>query len=476
MFKFFLTFAYFILIVSPNYLYARANQEEKAGEKRNPEWILMVTSFDMGSLPESRHAVGALVMKSLVDNLNRIANRIRVDPEYTFYQGHAWARDRATASQNLAKKQEDRSALLFQGNPNWRYRRDLNKIEKEIKDLEEKLNEIDRNAPLINTEPRFKVYENNLAGHFPAPPREGAEYQFCINNKIDGFLTGRIIEFHGRLYVTLQVYTRYSQSFIYEDYTIFSIENSQEGADALAFNVVSAVSGAPLSAITVQANPENATILINGSFLATGSIVGKPYPFGEVKIEGFAEGYERESFPLKLNADELAELYINLKPLSLEAFSIISPQEARVYRGALYIGNTPLEVEAPSKRSTFFHIETSDEKSASVIRQAGSADSLFLTPNERAERRVARARRAYYGAWARFWIALPTAFLIQGISDAQTRAYNTTQAENIHESALRGQYISIGAWVLFGLVSAEVLFRTGVYIYNSWKDTDPLAK
>ena len=319
------------------------------------------------------------------------------------------------------------------------------------------------------------------------PPKTGLEYQFCLKEKADAFLTGSIIEFHGRLYIKLRLYTRYSQSFQYEDDVIFSIEDTQQGIDELADRVTAAVSGAEPASILIRVSPEEAVILLDGSYAGYGEAGPKAHPPGSVAVESFAEGYQHLNTPLELNPGELAELYINLQPLSTEALTLTVPDaSAQVYQGSLYIGQTPLEADIPANQLTFFHTETPEGKTGSAIFSTVSAGPAAKTPNTlflqtnipvtAADGKVAKARRGFYGSWARFWIALPTAFLLQGISDAQIKAYNSTGQASLYEPARNGQYIAIGAWVVFGLVAAEVLYRTGVYIYTAGKNPDPLVK
>jgi hypothetical protein len=462
-------------------LFAAPKQEEPEEKPRNPEWTLTVTAFDVSALPPSRQVVGDLLTRNLVTNLNTIARRVRVSQEYTFYKDYAWSQDRSEAAKALAAKRGERDKLAFQGYADWKYRKELKTIDKEIRELEEKLQTAEAKTPEITLEPVFKLAEANRAGTFPAPPQPGQEYQFCLKEKTDAFLAGKIIEFHGRLYVTIRLYTRYSQSFPYEDDVIFSIEDTQTGIDLLVDRTVTAVSGAEPAQVVVHAVPEEAVILLDGSLAGYGEAGPLEHPPGTVQIETFADDYSPASTPLELRAGELAELYINLQPLSKEALTITVPDEsAQVYQGSLYLGQTPLDIEVPTGRAGFYHVETPEGRSGSIIRRAGSApETVFLqtaVPVTAAEGKVAKARRSFYGSWARFWIALPTAFLLQGVSDAQKNAYTMTGNPSLYQSAQNSQYISIGAWIVFGLVSAEVIYRTVVYIYTAGKSPDPLVK
>jgi hypothetical protein len=461
-------------------LFSGAKQEETEKKPRNPEWTLAVTAFDVSALPPSRRVVGDLLVKNLLNELNAISYRVRVSEEHTFYQDYAWAQDRGAAAKNLALKRSERDALAFQGYPAWKYRKELKAVDAKIRELEEALRTAEAERPAITAEPVFKLTDANRSGTFPPPPQPGTEYQFCMKEKADAFLTGKVIEFHERLYVTLEMYARYSQSYEYEDAVIFSLEDTQEGIKELTARVVSAVSGEEPATVIIHSEQEDAVILLDGSFAGYGEVGPLEHPPGKVAIESFAGDYQPADAVLELRAGELAELYINLQPLSREALTITVPDEsAKVYRGALYLGQTPLEADVPAGKADYFHVETPEGNTGALIRRGGSGSSTVFIDTDKpitaAEGKVAKARRNFYGSWARFWIALPTAFLLQGVNDAQRSAYNATGNASLYQQAQNVQYVSIGAWVVFGLATAEAVFRTAVYLYAAGKSPDPLA-
>jgi hypothetical protein len=444
-------------------------------EPRSAEWVLAVTAFDVSALPPARKAVGDLLAKSLIAGLGAVSYRMRSSAEYAYYTDYAWSKDRAAAAKALAEKRAKRDELVFQGHPEWKYLKELRAIEKEIEKLELDLKAVSDTPPPVESEPAFSLAETNKAGGFPEAPAAGGEYRFCVNQKADGFLTGSVIEYYGRLYAGVKLYTRYTKSFQYEDAVIFSIEDTRQGIEELTARVTAAVSASTPASIAVRGEPADAVILIDGAFAGTGEAGPAAHPPGVVEVESFAPDRQSARYEVELRPGELAELYINLPPLGDGELTVTVPEgEARVYQGALYLGNTPLQVRSTGDRAAFFHIETPDGKAASAI--TGGADTAVrLTPVFPPEGRVMKTRRQFYGSWARFWVALPTAFLFQGISDAQVRAYNTSGNANLYQGAQTGQIISVGAWVIFGLVTAEVLYRAGVYIYSSWKDVDPFT-
>jgi hypothetical protein len=124
-----------VFILPPVWGLGKAEAETKTA--LNKEWILSVAAFDISAMPPSRRIVGEVLASNLASALNALEHRIRIDPEYAYYQETAWAKARSEAGKKIAAKRDSRDLLLYQGNPQWRYKRELDKIDKELQQLEE---------------------------------------------------------------------------------------------------------------------------------------------------------------------------------------------------------------------------------------------------------------------------------------------------------------------------------------------------
>ncbi|MDR2797575.1 MAG: hypothetical protein LBB80_04465 [Treponema sp.] len=450
---------------------------------QNKEWVLSVTALDVSSLPHSQQLLGEVMTRNLVEALKKVDHRIRPSEEYLYYTHYAWSKSQAAAAKTLVVKRDERDKLLFGGDPPWKYRKTLKALEKDIQKLEEALGKAEVEVPLIAERPVFKLSDDALKGTFPPSPKPGGEYRFCVNQKADAFLAGTIATFHGRLYISLKLYTLYTSSFQYEDSSIFSSEDMVQAVDELANRLVAVVSEAPPASLLVHTKPEEAILWVDGSFAGRGEVGPREYPPGSIDIESFADNYKPLSMSLDLTEGELAELYINLQPLSQRSLTITVPGEAKVYQGALYRGETPLPVDIPVALE-HFQIETTEGKVASVIIQGGeqseiSQASLTLKPkpnHSAEEQRVEKSRRRLYGAYGRFWIALPVAFVINGIATAHINAYNRTGNPDLYDGALTRYYISIGTSIAAGVALAETFYRIFRYIRTGGEDAAFLVK
>jgi hypothetical protein len=184
--------------------------------------------------------------------------------------------------------------------------------------------------------------------------------------------------------------------------------------------------------------------------------------------------------PIELNSGEIAELYINLSPEALTHLTIDVPgkEGTRLYRGALYMGDTPLSLSlAPG--GDYIYLETPDGEVASVVVEMDqpleeTEERLNLKtvlPPPEGEDRINRDRRKLYGAYGRAWIALPLAFLLSGITDSLIQNYNYRYEPALYDKALTGYYLRLGGWALVGLAAGEYIFR----IYRYLKTTGEKA-
>jgi hypothetical protein len=476
----FFCLTFFLLASVPGYSRGKTQEEEKS--PLNGEWVLCVTAFDVSSLPVSQRVMGDILTRNLAKSLTDIHHRVRVSPEYAYYENLAWTRSFADAGKKLAAKRNERDLLLYKGYPDWRYRNELKTIDAAIVVLEEEYGKAEKALMNITQEPAFKLSQGNRDGSFPAPPEINGEYRFCATQKADAFLSGEISEFHGRFFLNLRLYTLYTRSFEYEEHFLFSTEDLSLVVDELTGRLVAAVSGAPPSALSVTVQPEDAVILVKESFAGQGDTGIVEYPPGPVDVVVFANGYNGASSTVELAPGELVEMEFTLRHQTETSMDITVPgyEGASIYEGSLYLGEAPLTFTAPLNQFEYIRAETPDGDASSVVFRAGHTARgislpLSLTPDREAKP-LASARRKYYGAWARFWIALPTAFIVSGMTKNYEYAYNYQGDPDVGKKAQTLNVISIGTWVVVGIVAVDSIYRMVRYAHTASKSIPAIAK
>jgi hypothetical protein len=491
-------------------LFPLGKKEEEPEKPRDTEWVLSVTTFDVSALPESRKAIGDLFQRSLTESLNSVSYRIRVSPEYAWYEGRAWAQNQGAAAKALAAKREERDRLLFRGDPEWRYRSSLKTVEGEIEKLEEAVRKAVAEKPPVEHEPVFFLTQGNLAGNFPSPPEAGREYRFCRDQKVDAFLTGSLGDYYGRVFVTLKLYTVYTGTYVYEDRIIFSSDDIVVAAAELSGRLTAVVSGARPAEIAVSTGLPESLILLNRSFAGQGELERREHPPGKVLVEIFASGYESAQGEAELKSGELTDIVVNLQPQELGPVPVESGEGTRlsVYLGAQYMGETPLTLALPLNRLEHLYVQSPGGEEADLIfpvRPSGAGTAslpnwfsrnqfggvsggkshlednklvLYTKPLPMGNERVDRARRRYYLAWGGTWITGITAWMLYGNYQSQANAikYNPDASQAMYDSAMQASYMAIGS---IGLVSLAVLMefiQMGRYIYTAGEDAPAMIK
>jgi len=503
--SFIVLFLFFAIAPS---IFAFGRAEEAAQVPVNPEYTLLVTAFDVSGLPLARQLMGETVMRKLVNSLENINFRIRGEDEIAYHKYYAWENARATAARALQARRNERDLLLFRGEPSWRYRRNLRTIDEAIVLLEQQLEEVSARAPTVVERPVFRLSERNRGGVFPEPPAAGEEFSFAREQRVDAFLVGSLSEFHGRIYLETRVFTTHSRSFSYHYSVLFSSMDLIMVMDEIADNLVAALSGVRPSAVMVHATPPDAMILIDGTFVGRGEMDMHTHFPGMVQVEVRAHNHAPAVFPLMLNPGELAEVFIDLTPLSLSAFEVVVPDSpgSLVYQGALFLGETPFTLELPMSQFAYITVETPDGEIGTVIYRQNEiirGNARFVQnavgpgvggmtiintafPVSPEERPVERARRNFYRAYGALWIILPASLITAGIAGTYIQANNHMVLNNlhaddperrrrIHENALRANNIRIGAFTVMGISLGVTFFQIFRYLRAASADVAPLV-
>ncbi|MCL2270908.1 MAG: PEGA domain-containing protein, partial [Treponema sp.] len=335
----------------------------------NKEWILCVTAFDYSNLPPARRIAGDVITRNLVDKFKTVNHHIRVSPEYAYYEGYAWQQAVSTAAKALSSKQNERSQLLYRGDPDWKYRSNIKKIDADIKKLSDTLAEKEAEKPLIHIEPSFGLTQANINGTYPAPPAAGGERRFCQSQKADAFLTGEVREFHGRYYINLRLFTLYTNSYIYEDDIIFSMEDTDGAVEEIAARLTAVLSGNEPALVAVTADPPESQVLINRNYAGRGTVEARELPPGQITVAVAAEGYSPITVETELVTGELTDVAVTLSPLQYANVNInvLDGAGSSVYLGALYMGEAPLTLRLPLNQLEYITVENRKEMAKAVF-------------------------------------------------------------------------------------------------------------
>ena len=464
-----------------------ASGKKDAEDKKpiNNEWILCVTQFDYSMLQPAQRIAGNVITRSLVDELKAVSYRLRISPEYAYYEDYAWRQAVNAAAKSLSQKQDERSLLLFKGDPNWRYRNNLKKIDVDIEKLRATLETKEAEKPLVNNEPSFKLTQANLNGTFPAPPKPGGERRFCQDQKADAFLAGTVREFHGRFFISLKLYVLYANAFIYEDDIIFSMDDAAGAVDEITGRLTAVLAGNKPAVITVKADPPEAQILINRNYAGRGIVEERAHPPGKISVAVAADGYNAEQVETELKSGEITEIEVGLSPLLFSNVNIKTPGigGVSIYNGALYVGEAPYNLLMPIDTLGYITAETGERKAARVVFAAPEMPdesyniSLKLKKQPPSgQKRVNNARKYYYWAWGTTWIAAMLAWGTNGVYTSHNDVFTSASTAKFNSDRQMWYTISNGSLILLGAAAAYNVFQLSRYLYISTEGATPIAR
>ncbi|MCL2069817.1 MAG: hypothetical protein FWH19_02385 [Treponema sp.] len=494
----------FLFLILAAELFAFGRREVVEEEELNPQWVLCITAIDASGLPMTRQLIGDTVARTLADSLSRLNVRFRGEEEETYYRDYALAGQRSAAARDLVNRRTERDLLIFRGDPEWRYQRALRNVDQAIRDLEEKLQEIDALDPLVDPRPLFVLSDDNLNNIFPLPPEPGHEFRFLREHEADGFLVGSLSEYHDRIFLTLRLYTLYSRSFVFEHSVLFSTDDFNEVMYGAAGRLALAVSESQSASIVVRASVEDALLLINDRFANVGEVHALSPGTTEITVQ--AEHHRPATFTIDLDAAELTDVFIDLTPFAMASFGIYVPSSpgSRVFLGSMYIGEEPLILELPRNEFVYMSVETPEGEigtavyrdnallrgNARFIRDPEEIDRraiFFVTspPISPEEERVATARNSLYRNYGVFWIILPVSLLAVGIAGTYVDADNFVTRNNygldparrqsLSNSASLGRLVTYGSYGAIGVSLGMTFWQVFRYINASKDDPTPIV-
>ena len=467
------------------FLSAAGKKEPAEPKPLNDEWILCITAFDYSMLSPSRRITGDVITRDLVNKLDLVSYRFRISPEYAYYESYAWQQAVSAAAKAISNKQNERAQLLYRGDRNWKYRKNLKKVDEDLVKLEETYAQKLEEKPLIHTEPAFKLSQANLSGTYPAPPKTHGERRFCQSQKSDAFLTGEIREFHNRYYIRLRLFTLYTNTWIYEDDVIFSLEDIDGAVDEIAARLDAVLAGNKPSRLAITVDPPESQVLVNQRYAGTGTVEARERPPGKIVVAIAAEGFMPETVETELAPGEHTNIAVTLGALDYTNVDInVRPNPGGVvYHGALYVGEAPYTLRLPINQLNYVNIRTRDGQTAkAVFTSPGVPDKTSAVslktrvPPPSGQRRVNKARSWYYWAWGSAWITAIAYWISDGMFQTNYAAIPHSMDPDFYETTQQLAYVRSGTMICLGVALGYGFFQMARYLYTATDDVTPIVK
>jgi hypothetical protein len=294
------------------------------------------------------------------------------------------------------------------------------------------------------------------------------------------------MDFHGRFYIKVRLYVLYTQSFIYEDDIIFSMDDFAIAMDEITARLTAVLAGNRPAVVTVRADPPESQILINQNYAGRGTVDVREQPPGKITVSVSAEGYNSEVVETELLTGELTEIDVTLSPMQFAGVNVSVPaatgeENVLVYHGSMFMGFAPLTLQLPINQYDYVTVEQ---------RGGGAAKAVFPTPHmpgemvylsfslkipyPTGEHRVNKARGRAYWAWGGVWIAGIAAWLTSGIFTGYTDALPNSSSDDFWDQANLMYRVHTGSLILLGAAVVYNLIQMPVYLYTAGRNVTPL--
>lgn len=250
--------------------------------------------------------------------------------------------------QELINLQKQRDKELFSTKKEYEKQKAVAVFDEQIEAVKKRITYLRELKPELISFPEKKpVLLKDQGGKlFDAPKFSGL--QFAEEKDLHVLVWGKLEEVQNYLYLEIIVFDRILEKNIF----IYKEGGSREDLYGYFPEAIKEITtillGRAWSSLVVTAEPQNAYIKINDSFMGLGSVDLSHVEPGSVKIEVTSPGFisqiqeidleplETKVYEIKLEKSDHAELFI-------QSF----PAEANVYIDSMWIGKTPLIVDKP---------------------------------------------------------------------------------------------------------------------------------
>lgn len=375
------------------------------------------------------------------------------------------------ALEELQNKSYKTLAGLYSQRDQWLF--DLDATSSSLRDLEDKIEqERQKLAELAPENPAPDV----MPVEFPPPPGEGSLWDtgnispeiFRKNAELDTLIAGTVTRVGSYFGIRITSHGPGGDEVLWEgagEEGELELISSQAGGRARTI-----VLGRPWSSLTVQTNPPNASISVNGIAGAVGFWTDSTLVPGEFQVEIYAEGYRGQVITESLGEGEDKTLDITLEESDLPQVLVqTTPSGASVRVGSLWLGRAPLLVDLPTEVMALT-VEKDGFRSRTVpLYPNAETLTVAIEPvTEDPAEVFAEARKKLYSSIAVFSFSLAPTVMLTGISQNYYGRAQTASDFDEQQQAMQTYNLTRGLrWGSFGINTALfgfVMFRLAKYL------------
>ncbi len=335
--------------------------------------------------------------------------------ELAAYRRALIQRELARLGQTLAALRRERDELLFREIPRPLRQARLADYEKRIAETVDRLAELREMSPEQVTTADVKPIRLKLgegSGQLLEAP-SFSPLTMARSLDVDLLVWGVVEEIQDYLYWEVHALDTFQEKEVYFASNASSREDLYPSLEAASRGLADLAWGRDWASLEVSSSPEGAAVLVDERYRGQAPLSLRYLVPGEHRVSVSAEGYQTEVREVTLSPYSTESLAFTLPKLATDLLSLQSePEGAAVYRDALRLGDTPLQLPRPEEltrlllrlpgfRDTPLYLDASAED---VIRV--TLEPLLPDPAQLQRRR----RDAFYASFGLFALSLPLPF------------------------------------------------------------------
>jgi len=342
--RFVYSMVFFIIALSSLY----CEEAESLPEDKATDWIVGIATLQSVNLSVDNEYLIHSIPLIFQEKLASVTVHHFNSEEIVEYQKAIIKNELAKGIQELINLQKQRDKELFSNKKEYERQKAVKVFDEQIEAAKKRITYLRNLKPeLISFPDKKPVLFKDQGGKLFDPPKF-SPLQYAEDKELHVLIWGKLEEVQNYLYLEIHVFDRILEK------NIFTYKEGGSREDLYGYfpdamrEITTVLLGRAWSSLIVTAEPRNAYIKINDSFMGLGSVDLSYLEPGPVKIEVTSPGFISQVEEIELEPLELKVYEIELEKTDhIEMFIQSYPAEANVYIDSLWIGKTPLLIDKP---------------------------------------------------------------------------------------------------------------------------------
>ncbi len=443
--------------------------EKEIPKDKREKWTVAFCAFNSKALSAEDGYLASSVPLLLKDGVSALRMHAYTEEEKLAYRKSIIAHELRDLYQSAAQLRNDRDGYLFSASLESQAFVEAEKKLQSALDRIDRLSALDPREVKLEDEKPVLIKEGTGVGKlFDAPVY--SRHQFAIEQDVELLVGGALSEVQGYVVIDLWAYRPVGEKSVYVFHDAARRESIYASLSVALKGLVGTILGKQWASLTVVPDPPQSVISIDGKSMGAGRLQSAYVEPGTREIRALAPGCREAVQEVTLLPSEEKTVSIALEKEANQSMTLSSePPGADVYLNSVWMGKTPLLLDAPSERSRvqlnmagFYDLPFSTGPSSppqitmALQPDVGSRDELQK-----------KARDKFYLSFAFFALSLPIPIFSASIAQdyelvwlrSPEGSWEKSHAKDMYDGWTLSRYAGTGlsasffAWMVVNLIN-----------------------